>query len=192
MEGGSALADILFGDVNPSGKLPIVFPKSPDQLVPFNNKSLTVNYGYYHGYRWFDKQGLAPAFPFGFGLSYTRYDYANLRLSDKTIGRSGRIRATVDVTNSGGMAGEEIVQLYAGYKGSRVDRPVKDLKAFARVALAPGETRTVAFELAPAALAFYDARSAAWEIEEIEYTVHVGPSSRPQDLLSGAFRVAGA
>ena len=191
MEGGAAIADILFGDVNPSGKLPIVFPKSPDQLVPFNNRARQVEYGYYHGYRWFDKKGLTPAFPFGFGLSYTRYEYGNLRLSENITGRSGRIRALVDVTNSGGRAGEEIVQLYIGSNGSRVDRPVKDLKAFARVALAPGETKTVAFELDPGDLAFYDVERAAWEIEELEYTVHVGPSSRPDDLISAAFRIAG-
>jgi beta-glucosidase len=189
MEGGNAIADIIFGDVNPSGKLPIVFPKSLDQLPEFNNKELTVHYGYYHGYRWFDRQGLEPAFPFGFGLSYTRYEYANLRLAETTVGRSGTVVAEVDVRNAGKMAGEEVVQLYVGYKGSRVDRPVKDLRAFTRVALGPGESKRVRLEVPAQSLAYYNPESAAWEVEEIEYTVSVGPSSRAADLLPASLRI---
>jgi len=193
MEGGNALADILFGDVNPSGKLPIVFPDSIEQLVPFDNRSKEVKYDYYHGYRYCDRKGFAPQFPFGFGLSYTQYQYGNLRLSRKRIGKSGRIEAQVDVTNIGKVAGEEIVQLYVGYRGSKVDRPVKDLKAFGRLALAPGETRTLALEVKAEELAYYNTNANAWEIEEIEYAVSVGPSSRAEDLkLSDAFIISGA
>jgi len=191
MEGGNALADILFGDANPSGKLPFVVPKSADQLPPFDNKARQVDYGYYHGYRWFEKKGLSPAFSFGFGLSYTTYKYSNLKLSAKKINKDEKLTASVDVTNAGTMAGEEIVQLYVGYKGSAVDRPVKDLKGFSRVALAPGETRTVQLELAAKNLAYYDVAQKAWNIEAITYTVFVGPSSRQAELLSGSFEISG-
>jgi len=192
MEGGNAIADILFGDVNPSGKLPMVFPKSTDQLPFFDNKAREIEYGYYHGFRLFDKKGLEPAFPFGFGLSYTTYKYSNLKLSAKQIGKSGKIIASVDVANTGKMSGEEIVQLYVGYNGSKVDRPVKDLKAFARVALKPGETRTVTIEVMAEELAYYNVDKRGWEIEEIEYLIHVGPCSRQQDLISDKFKISGA
>jgi beta-glucosidase len=192
MEGGNAIADILFGEVNPSGKLPIVFPKSNDQLVKFDNRSRTVQYGYYHGYRWFDKNNLEPAFPFGFGLSYTSYEYSNLRLATETIGRSGKLAAQVDVKNTGKMAGEEIVQLYVGYHGSAVDRPVKDLKAFSRISLAPGEKKTVTLQVNAADLAYYDADRKKWQIEEIEYVILLGPSSQKEKLLSRSLRVSGA
>ena len=193
MEGGRGIADVLFGDVNPSGKLPVVFPQSLDQLFPFDNQAKTVECGYYHGYRYFDKQGLEPAFPFGFGLSYTTYQYSNLRLDQKTIGNSGKLTMQVDVTNTGERAGEEVVQLYVGYHGSKVDRSVKELKGFGRVALQPGETKTVTLELLARDLAYYDVDKKAWVVEEIEYLVSVGPSSRAEDLqLHETFRIAGA
>ena len=193
MEGGNAIAEALFGEVNPSGKLPIVFPKSRDQLKKFDPEAKEVAYDRYYGYRWFDQKGLEPAFPFGFGLSYTTYQYRNLKLDQKTVGQNGKIIAQVEVTNTGKMSGEEIVQLYVGAKGSRVDRCVKELKAFAKIPLQPGETRTVALELKAADLAYYNLNTNAWEVEEIEYTVMVGPSSRPEDLkLSDNFKIAGA
>jgi len=189
MEGGNGLAEIIFGDVNPGAKLPIVFPKSKDQLFKFDNKAKTVEYGYYHGYRLFDKEGLEPAFHFGFGLSYTEYKYGNLRLNKKEIGRSDKIEVKVDVTNTGAVPGEEIVQLYIGYNGSDVDRPVKDLKGFGKPALKPGETKTVSFEVRAEDLAYYNTQSGNWEIEAIEYVVYVGPSSRQEDLLRDTFKV---
>jgi len=193
MEGGNAIADIIFGDVNPSGKLPIVFPKSATQLFKFDSRARTVEYGYYHGYRYFDKIGIEPQFAFGFGLSYTEYNYSNLRLDKKEITKTGRIRAQADVTNTGEMAGEEIAQLYVGYKGSKVNRPVKDLKGFTRVALKPGETKTVSFDLNAQDLAYYDMQSSRWEIEEIEYVLRIGPSSREADLkLSETFGIKGS
>ena len=191
MEGGNALADILFGDVNPSGKLPIVFPKSEDQLPVFGNKAKELKIDYYHGYRLFDKKGYEPSYPFGFGLSYTTYQYRNLKLDKKQVGKNGKLTVRVDVSNTGQRPGEEVVQLYVGYKGSKVDRPVKELKGFTRVALNPGETRTVSFELKPADLAYWDTESNGWVIEEIEYLVYVGSSSRPGDLLSESFKVSG-
>jgi len=193
MEGGNAIADILFGEVNPSGKLPIVFPKSNDQLPHFDNKARSIEYGYYHGYRLFDKKGLEPAFPFGFGLSYTKFDYANLKLDKKEIGTNGRIRIEAKVTNVGRMRGDEIAQLYIGFKGSKIERPVKDLKGFRRLSLEPGETKSISFEVKAEDIAWYNPDAGRWEIEEIEYEVYVGSSSRPEDFhLSGAFRVSGS
>ncbi|MFH1538997.1 MAG: glycoside hydrolase family 3 C-terminal domain-containing protein [bacterium] len=192
MEGGNAIAEVLFGDVNPSGKLPLTFPKSADQLVHFDKRARRIDYEYYHGYRHFDRDGLEPLFPFGFGLSYTKYEYGNLRLDSKETGKSGKVEASVDVTNSGDMGGEEVVQLYIGYKGSKVDRPIKELKGFGRVALEPGETKTLALEVKAEDLACYNTESGGWEVEKIEYVVHVGPSSRREDLsLRDTFKICG-
>lgn len=189
MEGGNAIADLLFGDVNFSGKLPITFHKSEDQLPFFDNRVDVIDYDYWHGYRLFEKKGYEPAFPFGFGLSYTEYEYSRLRIKDDKISKNGKIRASVDVTNKGGMAGEEIVQVYVGCKGSAVERSVKDLKTFARVALEPGQTGTVNFELDAQSLAYYDEGKGAWVVEPAEYVLYAGPSSRQQDLLSKTFRI---
>ncbi len=186
--GGTGIAQILFGDVNPSGKLPTTFPQAESDLPPFDNTDLAVTYGYYHGYRWLDRNGVAPLFPFGIGLSYTTYAYTNLTVGPAAVSPWGRVHVTADVTNTGSVAGDEIAQLYVGYEGSRVDRAVNDLKAFARVHLEPGETQTVAFDVRARDLAFWDVTAGAWEVEPITYDVRVGPSSR--DLpLTGSFAV---
>lgn len=187
MEGGHAIADILFGMVNPSAKLPCVFPRSDTQLPYFDKDADSIDYGYFHGYRLLDREGHKPAFPFGFGLSYTTYEYANLRLDQKEIGPDGTLWAHVEITNSGAVAGEEIAQLYIGYSGSEVERPRRELKGFTRVKLEPGETREAAFELPARRLAYYDEGRAAWVVESIVYKVYVGPSSRVADLLEAEF-----
>jgi beta-glucosidase len=190
MEGGHALAAILFGDQNPCGKLPLTFPRSSRQLPHFDKKARSMEYGYYHGYRLLDKEGQEPAFPFGFGLHYTTFAYSNLRLSAREINEDDGLRVLVDISNIGDMAGCEIAQLYVGYAASSLDRPVKELKGFARVHLDTGEKKTVAFEIMPSDLAYYDASSNSWQIEEMEYQVYVGSSSRWEDLvLRDAFRV---
>jgi len=192
MEGGNALADLLFGDVNFSGKLPITFGKTLEQYPPFDPKAREVKMEYYLGYKWFEHNGSEPRFPFGYGLSYTSYKYSNLKLDKKQIGKSGKIAVSVDVTNTGKMAGEEVVQLYVSYNGSKVERANKDLKGFTRVGLQPGETKTVKLELNATDLAYWDVEKNRWEIEEIEYTVLVGPSSSAKDLsLKDSFRVSG-
>jgi beta-glucosidase len=183
MEGGRAIADVILGNVNPCGRLPFAWPKSEDQCAPLKNWAPVLKYGYYHGYRLMDKQGFEPEFPFGFGLSYTTYRYGNLRLDKKTVNRSGKVTVKVDVANAGDVAGEEVAQLYVGYEGSKVDRPVKDLKGFVKIALEPGETRTAAFELKPEDLACYNVGRGGWEVEDIEYVVYVGPSSNDKKLL---------
>jgi len=181
-EGGRAIADVLFGDVNPSGKLPVTFPVSESDLPPFDNHSLQVTYGYFHGYRWVDREDITPLFPFGYGLSYTSFRYANLRLDRSRLAPAGRVRATVDVTNAGDVAGDEVAQLYVGYPHSAVERAVQDLKGFARVHLEPGETRQVAFEIPASSLAYWDVGAAAWTIEPTSYVVRVGGSSRDLPL----------
>jgi len=189
MEGGAAVAEILFGEINPSGKLPIVFPKREDQLFPFADKALQVEYKGFHGYRWFDDKNLDPLFPFGFGLSYTEFKVGNLRLSEKAISKSGKLTVSVDVANTGKVAGEEVVQVYVGCLGSKVPRPKKELKAFARIKLDPNETKTVSLEIPASDLAFYDVASTSWVVEPIEYQVLAGPSSRESDLLKDKFKV---
>lgn len=187
--GGTAIADVLFGDVVPSGKLPMSFPVAESDLPPFDNVGLTVPYGYFHGYRWLDRAGTAPLFPFGFGLSYTTFAYANLAISSPTLAEYGRVRVTADVTNTGAVTGDEVVQLYVGYQGSAVDRAVNDLKGFTRVRLAPGDTKTVVLDLRAADLAYWDTTTNGWALEPITYLVRVGSSSR--DLpLEGAVTVA--
>ncbi len=190
MEGGHAIAEILFGNINPSGKLPMTFPKTTEQLVDFDKRAAQVTYGYHHGYRHFDVEKLEPEFPFGFGLSYTRYGYDNLRLDEDRVGPQDRIRAGVEVTNTGTVAGEEVVQLYVGCRGSEVERPVKELKGFTRVALEPGETKTVGLEIDVTDLAFYDVGAKTWRVETTDYTVLVGGSSCTRDLLDASFAVS--
>jgi len=190
MEGGTALADVIFGKVNPSGKLPVTFPASTDQLPPFDTKAKKVEYGYFHGYRLMDKQGCESAFPFGFGLCYTGYEYSNLRVESNEVAKDGSIEVSVDVTNTGEMAGEEVAQLYVGCKGSAVERAVKELKGFRRVLLQPGETKTVTFTLPVSELAYYSLEKKSWVVEPIEYQVRAGSSSADKDLLpEETFRV---
>ncbi len=190
MEGGHAIADVVFGKVNPSGKLPCVFPKSEKHLPFFDRHAESIEYGYYHGYRLMDKEGYEPAFPFGFGLSYTTFEYRNLRLDQTEVAADGTLRGSVEITNTGSRAGDEVAQLYVGYEGAQVDRPVKDLKGFARVHLEPGETKRVELTLPVQRLAYYDEAQARWIIEPITYRVHVGPSSRIDVLLVEHLRIS--
>ncbi len=176
-EGGNAIAEVLFGDVNPSAKLPIVFPRAEADLPPFPYRPLAITYGYYHGYRLLDRNGTKPRFPLGFGLGYTEYRYSNLEVARPVLSREESFRVSVDVTNTGARAGREIAQLYVSYRGSAVDRPVKDLRGFASVPLAAGETKRLSFELPVKDLAYYDVDVARWTTEAIRYVVQVGPSS---------------
>ena len=191
MEGGNAIANALFGKVNPSGKLPIIFPKSLDQLFEFDNKAKDVVHDRYHGYRYFDLNDLEPRFPFGFGLSYTSYEYSNLRLNKTMAGTNDIVTASIDVKNSGEVAGEEVVQLYVGYKGSEVDRCEKDLKGFKKVSINPGETKTVEIEVRTKDLAYYDIKDKTWVVEPIEHLVYVGSSSDMKNLMSSSFKISG-
>ena len=187
-EGGNAIADVLFGNYNPSGKLPVTFAKSQDQYPPLFTNKLRAEYGYDHGYRYIDKNHLEPRFEFGYGLSYTHFEYGNLTLSQQSASKNGDIQATFLITNSGEVEGDEIAQLYVGFENSRIDRSVKELKGFERVSLAPGESKAVTIPIKVQDLAYYDESKKAWEVEKIPYNVYVGASS--MDIrLKGEFAV---
>lgn len=192
MEGGTAIGEILFGDFNPCGKLPLTFPKSSDQLPYFKKKIKSIEYGFYHGYKLFEKEGEEPAFPFGFGLSYTTFSYDNLRIDKNKIKENEEIQVSIDVTNEGSMSGEEIVQLYVGYKNSKVDRPIKELKCFGKLLLKPGETKTLRLSLRAEDLAYYELNKNKWKVEPIEYNIYLGSSSRDKDLLTTSFSISGS
>ena len=180
--GGYATADLLFGDANPSGKLPITFPTGLDQLPPFDNVSLEVTYDYFHGYRYLDRNGATPEFPFGFGLSYTTFSIDNLQASQAAAVAGDVVRFSVDVTNTGSTAGAEVAQLYVTYPGSAVERSERELKGFAKVMLDPGEKQTVEIALPVNDLAYYDVSESAWALEALEHAIHVGTSSRDLPL----------
>jgi beta-glucosidase len=183
-EGGTAIAEVLFGEVNPSGKLPAIFPRSADQLPGFDDSNDAIEYGDRHGYRLADEEGFEPQFPFGFGLSYTSWSYENLALSSAKLASGGRLDVSFDLVNTGSRAGDEIVELYVGAKTSKVARPRKELRAFARVHVEPRERVPVKLEVEAADLAYWDSDFGAWRVEETTYHVGVGGSSR--DLVLGA------
>jgi beta-glucosidase len=173
-ETGHAVAEVLFGDANPGGKLPITIPRSAGHLPAFYNHKPTARRGYL-----FDD--VSPLYPFGFGLSYTTFAIANMRLAKKRIKRGASTRVSADVTNTGARAGSETVQLYIRDLFSSATRPMKELKGFRRIVLNPGETRTVAFDITPELLAFYDARM-KYTVEPGDFEIMVGNSSRDADL----------
>ncbi len=178
-ECGNAIADVLFGDVNPSGKLPTTFPKrlqdNPAYInYPGENGQVYYGEGLFVGYRYYDKKDIAPLFPFGYGLSYTTFAYRNLVLDDT----GDVIRVSVDVQNVGHRAGKEIVQVYVHDVQSRLVRPEKELKAFTKVVLEPGETKTATLTLDQEALSYYDPARKQWVAEAGEFEVLVGSSSR--------------
>jgi beta-glucosidase len=190
-EAGNAIADVLFGDVNPSGKLPTTFPRrlqdNPAYInYPGENGKVHYGEGIFVGYRYYDKKGLAPLFPFGHGLSYTSFVYSNLVLSAAQVAPGEGIRISLDVENRGARAGKEVVQLYVRDVESSLTRPEKELKAFAKVMLEPGQKETVTFELGDDDLSFYDPSRQGWLAEPGEFEVLVGSSS--QDVrLTGCF-----
>jgi beta-glucosidase len=188
MEGGNAFADVLLGRVNPSGKLPLTFPRRAEDLPFFDKDATAITYDLWHGYRKLERDGAQPAFPFGFGLSYTTFAYTNLRLAQDRLRPDDGLVATVDVANTGSMAGDEVVQMYIATHGSAVERAPKELKAFARVTLEPGETKTVTLEVPVSDLAYYDA-AFGWVVERIEYEMIVGRHALDADALRARFRV---
>jgi beta-glucosidase len=180
-ETGRAVAEVLFGDSNPGGKLPITIPRSAGHLPAFYNHKPSAR----RGYLWDDA---SPLFPFGFGLSYTSFSLENLRLERDSIRRDASTRALVELTNTGPRVGSEVVQLYIRDRVSSVTRPVKELKGFRRVRLGPGERTTVALEITPESLAFHDLNMDV-VVEPGEFEVQVGTSSRDTDLRTVILRV---
>lgn len=175
--GGDAIARVLFGDVNPSGRLPISFPVAEADLPAFDNVSTSVTYGYFHGYRYLANEGTSALFPFGYGLSYTSFELSNPR-TDRTMATADdTVTVQVDVTNTGARSGIETVQLYVSAVGSRVMRSPLDLRGFTQVEVAPGQTKTATIELAMRDLAFYDVAAPGWEVEPISYELRVGANA---------------
>jgi beta-glucosidase len=170
MEGGHALARILFGEAGPGGRLPCTWPRGAEQLPPFDNRSRRVRYGPLHGYRLMEATGRSPAYPFGFGLSYTTFEYGRL---EAARGRDGTVRLTVPVVNTGTRPGDEVVQVYLDEALGSEPRPLRTLRAFRRVTVAPGSVADVTFALPPAALI----RTAGAHRGAVH--LHVGPNADP-------------
>ena len=180
---GGAVCDILFGKVNPSAKLPESFPKKLEDnpsYLSYIGEGDMVEYreGIFVGYRYYDKKKMDVLFPFGYGLSYTTFAYSNLRLDKKEMRDTDTVTVSVDVTNTGDRTGKEIVQLYVADRESTVIRPEKELRDFAKVELAPGETKTVSFTLGKRAFAYYNTTIHDWHVETGDFDILIGKSSR--------------
>ena len=183
MEGGNALVDVLSGKVNPSGKMPFTTPVSLDQspahaLGNFPGRDLKVNYeeDILVGYRWFDTKGLPVVYPFGYGLSYTTFNYSNLNTDKKTYDQADTIQATFTLTNTGDREGAEVAQLYVSDPVCSVMRPVKDLKGFKKVFLKPGESRRITLDIPVSSLAFYSEAQSQFVVEPGEFILQLGAS----------------
>ena len=182
-EGGHAIASILFGDINPSGKLPATLGVNRENYpdyghFPGMNNQVDYAEGIYVGYRHFDKKRIAPYFPFGYGLSYTTFRYSHFRLSHPQMGSSGTITASVDITNVGQREGGEVAELYVHDPAPKIDKPVRELKGFGKVDLRPGQTKTIVLRLTPRDLAYCDVPGKQWRADAGHYDIEVGASSR--------------
>lgn len=170
-EMGNAIADVIFGDYNPAGRLPMTWYKSVDQLASIMDYDILKSK---RTYMYFDQQ---PLYPFGFGLSYSSFKYDNLKLNCDILRKESSLKVSVNITNISDLAGEEVVQLYIGFTGSRVKRPIKQLKGFSRIYLNPEETKTVEFDLEPSEFCFYDITRGKYCFEKSTLTVMIGASS---------------
>jgi beta-glucosidase len=191
-EGGAALASILFGDVNPSGRLPETIAKRREDYADYGYypQSNIYGEGIYVGYRHFEKAGITPLFPFGHGLSYTTFQYSDLKITPHTLTPDGLVHVTCSVKNIGKRAGAEVVQLYIHDPHPKIDKAPRELKGFTRVQLKPGEKKTVSLSLSPQALAYYDTARTRWVADAGVYDILLGASS--QDIrLSGKLTLQG-
>jgi len=179
-EGGFALARVLFGEVSPSGRLPVSIPRDMDQLMPWDVSSLVIEHDLLPGYRWLDHHQQEVEFPFGFGLGYTTFEIENLG----TTRAEDKILCQVDIRNTGLRRGATVVQLYVSCRDSRVFRVEKELKGFGRVELEGGEVMSLEFEVRDADLCFYDVEAGGWELEECRYDFRIGQSSEDLPLAA--------
>ena len=173
-EGGNAIAEALFGQYNPGGKLPVTMPKTDDQL-PLWNDNFNDDFGC--GYRWYDEMDIIPEFVFGFGLSYTDFSYSNIQVSNPTIEKGQPLEISIEITNDGLLAGDEVAQLYITDEVSSMWMPEKQLKGFKRIKLQPGETNTVTFKLTADDFYYWDETSNSYKIEPGNFTAKAGGSS---------------
>jgi beta-glucosidase len=177
MVGGTALGQLLFGKANFSGKLPVTWPKAVTDFPTFNGGP-TTTMDYYLGYRYFDNKSITPLFPFGYGMSYTKFDYSNLVVPCSDATATSVVNVSVDVTNSGSVAGDEVVLLFVSYPNTKAARrSAKELKGFARVSLEAGKKQTVTIPLRISDLKYYDQTAKAWSVETGAVKIMVGPSS---------------
>lgn len=162
--------DVLFGDYNPAGRLVVTWPQDISQLPPMMDYNIRDGrtYMYFKG---------KPLYPFGYGLSYTKFKYSDMRVSSSRLPLDGEVTVSVNVTNEGARDGDEVVQMYVQHVGSKVDRAAEELKGFERISLAVGETKTVQFHLAAKALAYWDDKGNKWSVEKDRVNVKVGASS---------------
>ena len=192
-EGGTALAEVLFGEVNPSGRLPVTFerlwkdnPVSNSYYPAPGTNKVAYQEGVFVGYRGYEKNGTKPQFPFGYGLSYTSFKYEKLAITQGvTKGGSPEFwwaEVSFDVTNTGKRAGAEVAQVYIGDTHSKVPRPAKELRGFEKVTLNPGQTKRVKVMLNQRALSYYDVNTKQWRAEPGDFAVMVGPSSSKIEL----------
>jgi len=189
---GGATADVLYGKVNPCGRLPESFPvkleDNPSYLT-YGGEGDTAVYseGVFVGYRYYDKKKMDVLFPFGHGLSYTDFSYSNLRLSSESIRDTETLTVSVDVTNTGAYSGKEVIQLYVSDVESSVFRPVHELKGFEKIHLEPGETKTVAFDLDKRTFAWWNEKIHDWYAETGTFTIEIAKSSRNVVLTRDVF-----
>jgi len=188
-EGGTALAQILFGEVSPSGKLPASFERRWEDNAAFTSyypksgdKHVKYEEGVFVGYRQFDRAEVKPTFPFGFGLSYTKFEYSDLAVKPVSSDLNAQVTVSFDIKNVGQREGAEIAELYVGDSHASVPRPVKELKGFAKVNLRPGERKRVTLQLDRRAFSFFDVKKHAWSAEPGEFAVLVGSSSAKIEL----------
>ncbi len=189
MEGGTALARILFGEVSPSGRLPFTHPADEQQLPPFDPFEEVARIGYYHGYTLFDKENMEPAYPLGYGLSYTSFRLDSLRVLTPAVSPGDSLRVQVRLTNTGAVTGGELVQLYIGLENAGTERPPKLLRDFKKVYLKPGEFRFLTLKVAFEDLAWYSPNLRQWVVDKVPYSVLVGRTARDAGMLKGSFEV---
>ena len=182
MEGGNALANILYGKANPSGKLPFSIAKNDSDYPYFNPYTDTITYGYYHGYTLFEKFNKEILFPFGYGLSYSDFKIDNFRLIENNS-NNNKIEFKVDIENISKIYGNEVIQLYVGFENSKINRPLKLLRDFKKVGLKPGEKKTIILKIFKNDLAYFNEQNKEWEIENLNYNFYVGNSSSNNSLI---------
>jgi beta-glucosidase len=193
-EGGHALAQLLFGEFSPSAKLPVTFDRRYEDgaaaanYVPGSDGKVNYQEGLFLGYRQVDKNGIKPLFPFGYGLSYTKFTYGNLAISPAPAVDDGMVSVAFDVTNRGSRPGAEVAQIYVSDDHAPVPRPAKELKAFAKVRLAPGETKRVGIALDRRAFSYFEKEDMRWTLAPGTFEILVGPSSQQIELRGKVVR----
>jgi beta-glucosidase len=188
-EGGTAMAQLLFGDYSPSGRLPISLERRIEDNAAYNSyypndgpKRVKYTEGIFVGYRHFDHDNIKPLFPFGYGLSYSSFAYKNLNVAPTAARSNQPVTVAFDVTNTGSRPAAEVAQLYVGEVHASVPRPVKELKGFSRVELNPGETRHVSISLDQRAFSYYDTAGKNWKVNPGQFAIYVGKSAQDVQL----------